>query len=388
MAQDLIKRWINGNNKNNAFRYRRVVDSTIKALDGNDLVSIDALSSSNINLGSGNDTIYVKKIVGKKSIINGGQGRDTLRLGYTLSQLSLSKTSNSSNSWSIYVTIDNPPLRLDISDIERVRLSDGITLSLGNSITITGTKSGETLSVLSDIGIPNIINAGGGDDTIFSDFGCNATINGGIGDDTVRFNGGNLDYLEVQNGQWTAFSTLVDGDVSTLKTHKLTSVEHVVFGTVTYTLFDQGAEVQGTSWDPIKGTNGSDTMSGSSGNNDFYVGRGNDIIDLSAGGADRIYIDFNYLAALVPDDPFTSPTLTIKNFKGSYPNSFNPKTILRGDDDTFDWSVFSRQKLVTELTRQLQTDSNGYLTGTLKLSWSDSAGSPTLAEASFKFVTA
>ncbi|HEV2335370.1 MAG TPA: calcium-binding protein, partial [Stellaceae bacterium] len=152
---------------------------------------IGAANNDIINLGNGRDTVSV----GAGEVVNGGSGNDTFKL--TAAASPTATVVGGPGSDTLVLTTAGAVSIAGVSGVEKIKLASGAanTLTLtdanfagvsGNTITVTGGGTGNTLS---DAGVSAadkaILVGGAGADTLIA--GRNATMTGGAGADVFEF---------------------------------------------------------------------------------------------------------------------------------------------------------------------------------------------------------
>jgi trimeric autotransporter adhesin len=254
-------------------------------LDGGD--GSDILSG-----GNGNDTLIGG--VGNDTL-TGGIGNDTLTGGagddiyYVDSSNDIVTENANSGNDTVYSSAVNYTLVLNVENLNLIGSFNG-TGNSGDNIISTN----DQLNFLD-----NVINGGGGNDTISAGFG-NDTLNGGTGNDTLNGDAGNDTYIinaGVDFGTDTINEVALIGGTDTLDFRtttlkainvdlNLTSNQLVSAGVTVAT--DVRLVIPVASIENVYGGSLNDTLTGNSLNNVLLGGAGNDT--LSGGNGDDTYI--------------------------------------------------------------------------------------------------
>ncbi|HEV2561022.1 MAG TPA: calcium-binding protein [Rhizomicrobium sp.] len=243
-------------------------DDTLDGQGGNDTASYsDATGGVTVDLnvsgpqaighGVGTDTLisienltgsdYADTLIGNASnnVLDGGKGNDTLSGGDGSDIASYADATGG-------VTVD-----LNIASAQNVGGGDGVD-TLTSIEGIQGSNFADTLTA--STAAVNTLNGGGGDDTLIAIFN-NDRLDGGDGNDTVDYSSAaNRIFADMHFEGSNATTVSIIG----VGSEYLTSVENII------------------------GTAFNDTITGNASDNYINGGAGNDQIDMSYGGVDRV----------------------------------------------------------------------------------------------------
>lgn len=344
---DLINKKVNLKRTADKVSYNRVSGSTLNSDAGNDIIGIDFFDNSAVTLGNGNDIISISSFE-RTSTINGGAGRDLLKLSYASSELKWT-WNTTDKTWT--VTSAKPGQNsIKLRNIENVAFNDGTLAQLsGNAITISGSNNNDAITLISD-GIGRFASFGGNGNDVFTVSGTfdstspPITVNGGNGSDKLILSLDPNSYLIAQeNGRWSvsAFFNSLPFQVI-----ELVDIETIAFSDGSTLALEKsgGKFTAGNNAVSFVGTNENDTMIGSA-KSDVFVGlAGNDFFDLSRGGQDTV--DFSGMYAV---GTIGNAEVTVKG---------------AGRDDKFEYTFYNMSSDQTSIVDNVRVG-KVYLTGLL-----------------------
>ena len=225
--------------------------------DGNDTVTIHATNANNVNLGRGDDVLFIPlEGVSGGQVFDGGAGIDTFDFTQHL---------------------PNVDFRVDLSLGEFDLLVGGFLTTILN---FENVFAGSGDDVIMGSGGDNILNGGGGDDIIRGNNNNIADadqIFGGAGNDNIGFSAGSLTPGNLFDGG-AGNDTFFFGDFGGSYDVNLASgvFDAVSGGGFMNTLIDLENIIAGGGNDILTGTAGANTFNGGGGNDQMNGGGGND----------------------------------------------------------------------------------------------------------------
>jgi hypothetical protein len=278
-------------------------------------------NTTTVNLGSGNNQVYVDETNYNDNTINGGTGIDTINFADNLSNYTF--TDNGDTTYTITntasgstTTIDSSVENLVFTDINGNSSTVNIADSIGAAITFNAGNNNDSFT-LGGLNNDITVNLSSGTNTVNIDETNpnNFTVYGGTGADTVNFTSGISNYSFTDNGDNTlTITNLTSGTATTIDG----AIENIVFTDGSAFTYD-GTSVA------ITATTGVDTLnltgdnvtyssiSLDNGNDVVTIGGSNNIVNIDSGFQnDSFFVEVGNNNTITLDGSNQSDTLTLE----------------------------------------------------------------------------
>lgn len=315
---DLKNDTLNGTNNRDKISYDVFLNGTVFALAGDDSVAFKTVQGGLIDLGEGNDKLWINQFTNLKSqdriVIDGNTGSDILYLKqykaedlqwYWADQVGWKlRNKDGTLDYAIVKNVENiwyaGGIKAKLTTEKMIKSNREITIG---KMTTTGTAGVDVITAFVGDQTDAFIRTGKGNDTInlYSSFSAESNrlsfIDGGAGIDTLFLSDSTDAYkFEFISGK-LYLQTYVKGTWSNIA--QLTGIENITFkNEVTGTIGSNGVSLLAPRADTsLFGTSGGDTFTGGSGDDTITPFTGNDVIDLRAGGSDLVLFSSDLYSA-------------------------------------------------------------------------------------------
>ncbi len=206
-----VKYWLKTftlTNKKNKFNKSDAIQCTVNAKAGDDVITVTRWVGSEINGGTGNDTITLKDEATSLNTVHAGSGNDVINIKKPIG----AQNEIYGDAGNDKITFKGDEYSGNYNVLHGGAGNDTITVSAAPILlNIYGDAGNDKISVTNKIGKvtytsdstadPVIISGGAGNDTITVKGGCNHKIYSGTGTDTIKITNGSLHKIYLDSGK-------------------------------------------------------------------------------------------------------------------------------------------------------------------------------------------